>query len=76
MKVLGFDIETYRDHFVCVTQLWDTDTKQMIKEHRVTDDGKAIDRTRIAVIHQLFKDILTMMRLSEKFILMIFQKWR
>lgn len=56
MKVLGFDIETYRDHFVCVTQLWDTDTKQMIKEHRVTDDGKAIDRTRMAVIHQLFKE--------------------
>lgn len=56
MKVLGFDIETYRDHFVCVTQFWDTDTKQMIKETRVTDDGKAIDRTRMAVIHQLFKD--------------------
>lgn len=56
MKVLGFDIETYREHFVCVAQLWDTDTKQMIRETRVTDDGKALDRTRMALIHQLFKD--------------------
>jgi predicted PolB exonuclease-like 3'-5' exonuclease len=56
MKLLGFDIETYREHFVLVAQLWDSDTKTMIRETRVTDDGKAIDRARMALIHQLFND--------------------
>ena len=55
MKLLGFDIETYREHFCFVGKMYDTDTKEEIETITVTDDGACVDRTRLAVIEHYFE---------------------
>lgn len=54
MKILGFDIETYKEHFCFVGELYDSDTREVIDKVTVTDDGAFVDRTRMAVIEHYF----------------------
>lgn len=54
MKILGFDIETYREHFVFCAQLWDGDTKTLCEKYTLTDDGTAIPAQAINKIDKLF----------------------
>lgn len=56
MKILGFDIETYREHFTFCSRLYDSDTKALVKKTCITDDGKCVDRARMAVISSLFDE--------------------
>lgn len=55
-RLLGFDIETYKEHFCFKGHLYDSNTKQCIKRILITDDGKRMDRTRMALICQAFDD--------------------
>lgn len=54
MNLLGFDIETYREHFVCVCKMYDSDTKQCIGKVRVGDNGTKVTREHMAVIEHYF----------------------
>ena len=54
MKLLGFDIETYREHFCFVGKMYDTDTKNEIDSVTVTDHDGCVDRTRMAIIEHYF----------------------
>jgi hypothetical protein len=54
MKLLGFDIETYREHFCFVGKMYDTDTKTEVDSVTVTDNGGCVDRTRMAIIEHYF----------------------
>lgn len=54
MKLLGFDIETYREHFCFVGKMYDTDTKTEVDSITVTDHGGCVDRTRMAIIEHYF----------------------
>lgn len=56
MKILVFDIETYREHFCFVGKLFDGDTKQEIKEYRVVDKGGIVSREHMAGICTIFQD--------------------
>ena len=50
MNILGFDIETYKEHFVFVGKMYNSDTKECTKTIRVGDDGAGVTRERMAVI--------------------------
>ena len=54
MKLLGFDIETYREHFCFVGKMYDTDTKTEVDSVTVTDHNGCVDRTRMAIIEHYF----------------------
>lgn len=54
MKLLGFDIETYREHFCFVGKMYDTDTKTEVDSITVTDHDGCVDRTRMAIIEHYF----------------------
>lgn len=54
MKLLGFDIETYREHFCFVGKMYDTDTKTEVDSVTVTDHDGCVDRTRMAIIEHYF----------------------
>lgn len=54
MKLLGFDIETYKEHFCWVGRMYDGDTKKLIERVTVTDEKGAVDRTRFAIIEHYF----------------------
>lgn len=56
MRLLGFDIETYKEHFCFVGKLYDTDTKAELKTYTITDDGNAVGREAIAAIAHIFDD--------------------
>ena len=55
MKLLGFDIETFRDHFVFCAQMWDSDTKALVSKHTLTDDGSVVASSTVNKIDELFK---------------------
>lgn len=50
MNILGFDIETYKEHFVFVGKMYNSDTKECTRTIRVGDDGAGVTRERMAVI--------------------------
>lgn len=54
MKLLGFDIETYRQHFCWVGKLYDTDTKSEVETVTVTDKDGFVTREHLAVIEHYF----------------------
>ena len=56
MKLLGFDIETYREHFCWVGKLYDPDTgsKEPIETITVTDKNGFVTREHLAVIEHYF----------------------
>lgn len=54
MKILGFDIETYKEHFCFVGELYDSDTREVIDRVTVTDDGVGVDRVRMGIIEHFF----------------------
>lgn len=54
MNLLGFDIETYREHFVCVCKMYDSDTRQCIGKIRVGDNGTKVTRDHMAIIEHYF----------------------
>ena len=54
MKILGFDIETYREHFVFCAQEWDSSTKTLVSKHTLTDDGVSIPSSVLGKIDELF----------------------
>lgn len=54
MKILGFDIETYKEHFCFVGELYDSETREVIDKVTVTDDGNVVDRTRMGIIEHYF----------------------
>lgn len=55
MKLLGFDIETFRDHFVFCAQMWDSDTKTLVSKHTLTDDGSVVASSTVTKIDELLK---------------------
>ena len=54
MQILGFDIETYKDPFVCVCKISNAATKECIDKIRVGDDGTGVTREHMAVIEHYF----------------------
>ena len=56
MKLLIFDIETFKEHFTFVGDICDSDTKQRIAHHVITDNGTGIDRTRMEAIESVFDE--------------------
>ena len=56
MKLLCFDIETYKEHFCWVGRLYDSDTKQEIEKVTVTDKNGQVDRQHMAVIEHYFEN--------------------
>ena len=56
MKITGFDIETYREHFCFVGIMYDSDTKEEIKRVTVTDKDGIVDTARVAIIDSLFDE--------------------
>lgn len=56
MKLLGFDIETYKEHFCFYGRLYDSDTKTEISNVIVTDDGTSVTREQFAKIEQAFEN--------------------
>jgi hypothetical protein len=56
MRLLVFDIETYKQHFCFVGKLFDSDTKTELKQYTVTDDGIGLTRDAMAQIEQAFTD--------------------
>lgn len=53
-KILGFDIETYKEHFCCVMEMYDSETRQVIEKVTVTDNGSAVTREHMGVIEHYF----------------------
>lgn len=56
MKILGFDIETYRDHFCFVAKTYDAETRKEISSITITDENGAVTVEHMAKIDTLFAD--------------------
>lgn len=54
MKILGFDIETYKEHFCCVMEMYDSETRQVIEKVTVTDNGSGVTHEHMGVIEHYF----------------------
>lgn len=54
MRITGFDIETYREHFCCCMRTYDSDTWQLLNRTCIDDDGTGVDRNRMALICNAF----------------------
>lgn len=56
MRILGFDIETYKEHFCFVGALFDTDTKLEIKRTTVTDIAGSLTLPQFEKIMECMDD--------------------
>lgn len=56
MKLLGFDIETFREHFVFCAQLWDSDSKTLVSKYTLTDNGSVVTAETTNEIDKLFEN--------------------
>lgn len=56
MRLLGFDIETFKERFCFCGRLYDTDTKECIKEITLTDDGTNVTADTMRAIETAFAD--------------------
>lgn len=54
-KILGFDIETYKEHFCFKAHMYDSETRQEIGRFSVVDNGRAITREGMAEIERCFE---------------------
>ena len=55
-KILGFDIETYKEHFVFVGSMYDRQERKVIKTIKVTDDNGMFVRDKMSEIEKLFDE--------------------
>lgn len=56
MQILGFDIETYRDHFCFVAKIYDEATRKELKTVTITDDDGVFTIDKIQQIDKLFEE--------------------
>lgn len=56
MKILGFDIETFKEHFCFVGHMFDSETRTKIRDVLVTDDGSDITKSEFEKIEKAFDE--------------------
>lgn len=56
MKILGFDIETYKEHFAFVGALFDTDTKTEVHRTTITDINGSLTKPQFDKIFECMEN--------------------